>query len=146
MSHHEHSAPRHPHDPLTGAEIDRAREVLTQAGLLGATIRVPMLLPHEYEKTELAAWAPGDEIDRRVDVTLLDAATGAVTEVIVSIARGEVVRVRTHDTTTPPYGQPQYLFEEYERAAEIVKAAPEWRAAMTRRGLADRIDQLEMAA
>ena len=140
MSHREHSAPRHPHDPLTGAEIDRAREVLAQAGLLGDTIRVPMLLPHEYEKTELAAWAPGDEIDRRVDVTLLDAATGAVTEVIVSIARGEVVRTRAHDTTTPPYGQPQYLFEEYERAAEIVKASSEWRAAMTRRGLADRME------
>ncbi|WP_309710405.1 primary-amine oxidase [Pseudolysinimonas sp.] len=159
MSHHEHPASdhaggnpdivpikssvfasRHPHDPLTGDEIDRAREILLDSGLLGATIRVPMLLPHEYEKDELAAWSPGDEIDRRIDVTLLDAATGAVTEVIVSVTRGDVVQTTSHDTTTAPYGQPQYLFEEYERAAEIVKSSAEWQAAMTRRGLTDRME------
>ena len=58
----------------------------------------------------------------------------------MSVTRGTVDRVREHDPSQAPYGQPQYLFEEYERAAEIVKASPEWRAAMTRRGLVDRID------
>jgi primary-amine oxidase len=159
MTHHEHQhdhaghgvgitesapahepAPRHPLDPLTGEEIDAAREILVSAGLLGETVRVPMLLPDEPTKDELAAWRPGDEIDRRVDVTLLDAATGAVTEAIVSITRGVVDAHRAHDAGQEPYGQPQYLFEEYDRAAEIVKASPEWRAAMVRRGLEDRID------
>ncbi|WP_417564233.1 primary-amine oxidase [Microbacterium sp.] len=150
-AHHEHAghggatlttepAPRHPLDPLTGTEIDRAREILVAAGLLGDTVRVPMLLPDEPTKAELAAWSPGDEIDRRVDATLMDAATGAVVEAVVSITRGEVVAQREHDASQPPYGQPQYLFEEYDRAAEIVKASPEWRAAMRRRGLEDRID------
>lgn len=131
---------RHPLDPLTGDEIDAAREILVATGLLGDSVRVPMLLPHEYDKEELSAWSPGAEIDRRVDVTLLDSATGAVREVVVSITRGEVVQERTHDASQAPYGQPQYLFEEYDRAAEIVKASPEWRAAMARRGLEDRID------
>ncbi|KAA9085016.1 primary-amine oxidase [Microbacterium radiodurans] len=134
------AVPRHPLDPLTAAEIETARAVLVAAGLLGETVRVPMLLPYEPDKSELADWAPGDEMDRRVDVTLLDTATGGVIEAVVSVTRGEVVAQRAHDTTEAPYGQPQYLFEEYERAAEIVKASGEWRAAMTRRGLADRID------
>lgn len=132
--------PRHPLDPLTAAEIDRAREILVAAGLLGDTVRVPMLLPDEPEKDELAAWSPGDPIDRRVDVTLLDSATGTVAEAVVSVTHGTVVSQRTHDASTPPYGQPQYLFEEYDRAAAIVKAAPEWQAAMRRRGLEDRME------
>jgi len=131
---------RHPLDPLTGAEIDRAREILVAAGLLGETWRVPMLLPDEPTKAELAAWTPGDEIDRRVDVTLMDAATGRVIEAIVSVTRGEVVSTHEHGAGEAPYGQPQYLFEEYARAEGIVKASPEWQAAMRRRGLEDRID------
>jgi len=134
------TAARHPFDPLDGAEIDRAREILVEAGLFGETTRVPMLLPHEYEKDELAAWSPGDEIDRRVDVTLLDAATGEVTEAVVSVTRDEVVSHRAHDAAHAPYGQPQYLFEEYERAERIVKESPQWRAAMRRRGLEDRME------
>ena len=131
---------QHPLDPLTAEEIARAREILVTAGLMGETTRVPMLLPDEPTKDELAAWVPGEEFERRVDVTLLDTATGAVTEVIVSITRETVVEQRAYDTTKPPYGQPQYLFEEYERAAEIVKASAQWRAAMIRRGLADRME------
>ncbi|MBW9111462.1 primary-amine oxidase [Microbacterium ureisolvens] len=134
------AGPRHPLDPLTAAEIEAAREVLVRAGLLGETVRVPMLLPDEPAKAELATWTPGDPIDRRVDVTLMDATTGAVTEAIVSVTREVVVSTRELDPAQAPYGQPQYLFEEYERAAEIVKASPEWQAAMKRRGLGDRVD------
>ncbi len=133
-------APRHPLDPLTAAEIERTREILVAAGLLGEAVRVPMLLPDEPTKDELAAWRPGDPIDRRADVTLLDTTTGQVVEAVVSITHGEVAAQRPHDPTQAPYGQPQYLFEEYDRAAAIVKASPQWRAAMARRGLADRIE------
>src|SRR6185437_6377222 len=42
----------HPHDPLTGAEIDAAREILVSAGLVTTTTRVPMLLPDEPTKEE----------------------------------------------------------------------------------------------
>ena len=130
----------HPLDPLTGAEIAAARAVLESAGLLGETVRVPMLLPDEPTKQELAAWTPGSPIDRRVDATLLDTATGVATEVVVSITRGEVLRNERVPNDAPPYGQPQYLFEEYERAEAIAKASPEWQAAMTRRGLADHME------
>lgn len=130
----------HPLDPLTGAEIAAARAVMHDAGLLGATVRVPALLPDEPTRAELAAWTPGAPIDRRVDATLLDTATGVATEVIISITRGEIVRTQRVPNDAPPYGQPQYLLEEYERAEAIAKASAGWRAAMTRRGLAAHMD------
>ena len=136
---HQHAAP-HPLDPLTGPEIEAARSILVASGHLIGTTRVPMLLPDEPTKDELAAWVPGTAIDRRVEVTLMDVETNRVTEVVVSITNETVVSEHVHDAGEAPYGQPQYLFEEYERAAEIVKASPEWRAAMRRRGLADRIE------
>jgi primary-amine oxidase len=136
----ERDAVRHPLDPLTGAEIEAARAILVDADLLGETVRVPMLLPHEPEKDELAAWSPGESFERRVEVTLLDVATGAVAEAVVSITAASVLEHRRLDPASPPYGQPQYLFEEYDRAADLVKASPEWRGAMIRRGLEDRID------
>ncbi|KQZ24314.1 primary-amine oxidase [Microbacterium sp. Root553] len=130
----------HPLDPLTGEEIAAARAVLDSAGLLGETVRVPMLLPDEPTTQELAAWRPGAPIDRRIDATLLDTATGIATEVVVSITRGELLHAERVPNDAPPYGQPQYLFEEYARAEEIVKSSPEWQAAMTRRGLAEHRD------
>ena len=145
MTHHHHDVPpigtgdAHPLDPLTPDEIATARDVLADSGLLGETVRVPMLLPSEPTKEELSGW-PGRPLERRVDVTLLDTVSGAVTEATVSVTRKTVVEQRSLDVTRPPYGQPQYLFEEYDRAADIVKASPEWQAAMARRGLDDRRD------
>ena len=121
-------------------EIAAARETLVAAGLVGETTRFPQLLPVEPAKAELAAWAPGASVDRRVAVTLLDTASGAASEAIVSVTRRTVDEHRELANGEAPYGQPQYLFEEYERAAEIAKASPEWRAAMRRRGLDDRIE------
>ncbi|WP_416888198.1 primary-amine oxidase [Microbacterium sp.] len=129
----------HPLDPLTGEEIARTREILVAGGLLSDSVRVPMLLPHEPEKAEVAGWREGEPVDRRVEVTLMAVDTGGVVEAIVSITRGVVDAQRVHDASAPPYGQPQYLFEEYERVQQIMKASPQWQAAMRRRGLEDRM-------
>jgi primary-amine oxidase len=134
------TAQPHPLDALTGDEIDAARAILVEAGLLGDDTRVPMLLPAEPTRAALAAFDTSGEIDRRVDVTLMNVTTGAVTEAIVSVTHRRVDATRAHDPAAAPYGQPQYLFEEYDRASEITKASPEWQAAMHRRGLGDRIE------
>ena len=41
----------HPLDAVTGEEIDAARAILVEAGLLDDDIRVPMLLPAEPTRT-----------------------------------------------------------------------------------------------
>ncbi|MBL3700991.1 primary-amine oxidase [Leucobacter luti] len=132
--------PEHPLDPLTGEEIAAARLILAEAGHLTADTRVPRMLPLDPPKPALAAWRAGDPLDRRIRVTLLDRVTGVAREAHVSVSRGEIDSLRELPTATEPYGQPQYLFEEYDDAAAIVKASPEWQAAMRRRGLADHME------
>jgi primary-amine oxidase len=146
MTHHHdsrvHTPPTviHPLDPLTGAEIAAGRSILVAAGIMTGSTRVPQLLPVEPDKAALAAWATGDPIDRRVVFTLLEPETGAASEALVSITSASVIEHHELATSTAPYGQPQYLFEEYERAAAIAKASPEWQAAMRRRGLEGSIE------
>lgn len=132
--------PEHPLDPLTGDEIAAARSILEEAGHFTEHTRVPRMLPLDPAKDVLASWQPGDALDRRVRVTLLDRSTGVATEARVSVTRGEIDEIVTLPGSEEPYGQPQYLFEEYEDAAAIVKESPEWQAAMQRRGLAEHME------
>ncbi len=131
---------RHPLDALTAQEIADGRDILVAAGLVGETTRFPSVLPVEPSKEAVASFRDGDAIDRRILFVLLDTATGVSAEAVVSVTTREVVGHTPLGTGEAPYGQPQYLFEEYARAEEIAKASPEWRAAMIRRGLEDRIE------
>ena len=148
MTHHHYthrhdargSTVAHPLDPLSAEEIAAAREILTDAGIMTDTTRVPQLLPVEPSKEDLAAWVPGAPVDRCIAVTLLEPATGHASEAVVSVTRREVLGHHGLETGAAPYGQPQYLFEEYDAAAAIAKASPDWRAAMIRRGLEERIE------
>ncbi|OKK00512.1 primary-amine oxidase [Amycolatopsis sp. CB00013] len=118
----------HPLDPLTADELAEGRAILAAEGLLTATTRFPAVLPVEPEKGDAAP-------DRRVRYTLLDTATGEARDVVVSLEKHELI-----STEECGPGQPAYLFEEYDLAASITKASPEWQAAMERRGLADRVE------
>ena len=134
------SEPQHPLDQLTGEEIAAARQLLVDAGHFTESTRVPRMLPVDPPKADLAAWRPGAPFDRRIRVTLLDRATGVSSEAIVSVTRGEIDSFAVIPNAEAPYGQPQYLFEEYEDAATIVKASEEWQAAMRRRGLEEHME------
>lgn len=127
----------HPLDPLTEQELHAARDVLVAAGRVGGTTRFPQVMPVEPDKAVLAA---GEPVDRAVAYVVLDVATGATAEAVVSVARGEVVSWTDLDPARHPYGQAQYLSEEYGRAETIVKASQEWQAAMRRRGLDDAME------
>lgn len=130
----------HPLDALTADELTAGRAILEAAGLVTETTRFPNVLPVEPEREAVAGFREGDPIERRLLFVLLDTATGRSAEAVVSVTAGEVVDHRELNTAEAPYGQPQYLFEEYARAEEIAKASPEWQAAMRRRGLEDRVD------
>ncbi|RBP64224.1 primary-amine oxidase [Brevibacterium sanguinis] len=130
----------HPLDPLTADEIARARQVLVDAGRFHDDTRVPRMLAVDPPKDALARWRPGDPLDRRIKVTLLERSSGHAAEAIVSLDRQAVESYEVLTNTEDPYGQPQYLFEEYADAEAIVKASPEWQAAMRRRGLAEHME------
>ncbi|GAA4282522.1 primary-amine oxidase [Brevibacterium daeguense] len=130
----------HPLDPLTEDEIEKTRAVLVGAGYLTEHVRVAALLPLDPPKEAVARWRHGDRTDRRALVTLLDRTSGNAAEAIVGISRSKVEDYKVLPTREEPYGQPQILEEEYMGMDEIVKASPDWRAAMKRRGLEDYID------
>ncbi|WP_370950066.1 primary-amine oxidase [Amycolatopsis sp. cg5] len=116
----------HPLDPLTADDLVTGRAILADEGHLTETTRFPVVLQVEPDKAET---------DRRIQYTLLDTATGLARDVLVSLTKHAVIS--SEDCGD---GQPAYLFEEYDLAASITKASPGWRAAMERRGLADRIE------
>ncbi|QIK64701.1 primary-amine oxidase [Leucobacter viscericola] len=131
---------QHPLDPLNEAEITRVRSILENAGYLTEHVRMAMLLPLDPPKSEVASWKPGASLERRAVVTLLDRSNAEHSEVKVSITKGSVEDHRVLPTGEAPYGQAAILMEEFYEVGEIVKASPEWRAAMERRGLSEFID------
>ena len=129
---------RHPLDPLTAEEIAAGRRILRETGRLTDDSRFPTVLPVEPDKQSVAAFRTGDRIERRLLYVVLDTATGRSAEAVVSVTTEELVSWQDLPTDLAPYGQPPYLFEEYELAERIVKADPGWQSAMARRGLEDR--------
>lgn len=129
--------PVHPMDPYTVEEYARLREILEAAGELTAATRFPSVLPVEPDHAELDAFRPGDALDRRLLVTLLETDTGLSRELVVSVTNRKVLSSTPLQTESAPYGQPPYLFEEYERVEAIVKASPAWQEGMRRRGIAE---------
>jgi primary-amine oxidase len=125
----------HPLQRLSGAEIDAARVTIEKAGLLSPTTRFALLALEEPPKAEVLAHRPGNPVDRRVRAVLLDAATGAVRSVVASVSRMEVDSAVDVDPAVD--GQPAVLLDEFMAVGDIVRADPDWCAAMARRGITD---------
>jgi primary-amine oxidase len=125
----------HPLARLTSIEIEESRRLLEAEGLLTETTRFALLALEEPEKAVVMAFSPGDEVERRVRAVLLDIATGASRDVLVSLTQARVVATRDLDPLVD--GQPPILLEEFVAVDEIVKADEGWRAAMARRGIVD---------
>src|SRR4051794_35222597 len=82
---------RHPLDPLLAEELLRSRRVLDDAGMVRDGTRFALVQLDEPAKGDVLAWTPGEPFDRRVRSVLLDADTGAVTEVVVSVDTEQVL-------------------------------------------------------
>src|SRR5258708_21365453 len=119
---------------------------MAEAGLLAESVRFGYCGLDGAARGEVLAWdaaqasrpeppgAPG-AADRRVRAFLIDVSSGESTDVLVSLTRGEVVRRRVLDPRTD--GQLPIITEDFAVAEQIVRADPQWRAAMARRGLTD---------
>ncbi|KPI05521.1 Copper amine oxidase domain-containing protein [Actinobacteria bacterium OK074] len=127
------SLPPHPLDAVTEAEIVALKAILTKADLLSPTVRYAFCVPEEADKAAVLAHTPGDVVDRRFRVVLLDLADGSSRDVIVSATRAEVDEVTALAPATD--GQPPIIDAEFAVVEEILNAHPEWTAALERRGL-----------
>jgi primary-amine oxidase len=123
----------HPLDPMTADEVDAVRAILDRAGLLGEAVRFAFLGPEEPGKAAVLGFAPGDALNRRFRVVLLDLADGTSRDVVVSATHGTVDRLTDLDPSVT--GQPPIIDTEFELVEDIVRADEGWCAALARRGL-----------
>jgi primary-amine oxidase len=124
--------PAHPLDPATAGEYLAGREIMAAAGLLAEPVRFAYYGLAEAPKDEVLA---GAATDRRLRAFLVNLDTGESTDVVVSLASRQVVSAYTLDPSTD--GQLPIIDSDFVAVDEIVKADPDWRAAMARRGYDD---------
>ena len=126
------SSVQHPLDPLFPEELAIAVETVKQQQNLGNSVRFGSVTLHEPSKVVVKSFKPGDPIRREAFAILLDNATGKTYEAIVSITEKTVVSY-----THIPDVQPSIMLDEFVECEEAVKASPEFRAALEKRGITD---------
>jgi primary-amine oxidase len=126
------SHPAHPLDPASAAEYLAGRDIMAAAGLLTGPVRFAYYGLEEPPKHEVLA---GGSTDRRLRAFLVNGDTGDSTDVVVSLTRRAVVSARRLDPRTD--GQMPILDSDFAVVDEIVKADPDWCAAMALRGYHD---------
>jgi primary-amine oxidase len=122
----------HPLDPASAAEFLAGREILAAAGLLAESVRFAYYGVDEPHKDDVLA---GQVADRRLRAFLIDLSSGESSDVVVSLTGRSVVTRRVLDPRVD--GQVPILDQDFVLTEEAVRADPDWRAAMARRGLTD---------
>ncbi|WP_424440257.1 primary-amine oxidase [Microbacterium sp.] len=125
----------HPLDPLSMAEIDAFRETVEAAGLAGPSARYGYVVLREPEKASVLAFRTGDDVTREVGALVMDVAANTLTDVLVDVVSRRVIHSRELDPRTDGWGPA--LDEDFVRPDAILKADPEWVAALARRGITD---------
>ncbi len=123
----------HPLSRMTADEIDIARSLVTEAGLVQPStvfVYVGLAEPH---KRDVRGFTPGSPVERRLRLLLLDRATGAGRDVLVSVTAGTVVSDTEIDGVAD--GQVPITDAEFEAIEPILAADEGWVAAMAKRGL-----------
>ncbi len=128
----------HPLAMVTGDEITQAVEIIRATGRLTDAARFAHVVLHEPAKATVAAWKPGDPIDRELRALVVPGPELLMFEVIVSVTAGEVREWRDIEGM-----RPALLFLEAMNAMFTTKEHPEYIAALARRGITD-IDNVQI--
>lgn len=120
----------HPLSMMTEDEVAAAKQILLDAGHATAESRYHGCCLHEPPKTEVAAWTPGDPVDRRLDLVVRNGAD--VYEATVSVTRGEVDRWEHQPGVVPRVG-----LLELAAVMDACRQDEGFQAACARRGLTD---------
>ena len=126
------TSPRHPLDPLTGAEIEAATSILKRDRDLADSARFVYVTLREPAKETVLNHQPGQIPDREANIVLRERAERKTYEATVSITTGEV-----RHWAELPNVQPPVMLEEFLATEEAVRKDPRWQQAMRRRGVTD---------
>lgn len=122
----------HPLSLLSPDEVTTARRVLTDAGELpeGATVVHIVLL--EPDKAHLAAWAPGEPVERRVKALIVPGPELTMVELVISVTEARIV-----ERTVIEGMRPALLMGESFVAMLACRDHPDYLAALARRGITE---------
>jgi len=123
---------RHPLDPLTADEITTAIAVLRTSGQLPADAIFPLVTLREPSKADVLSFRPGDTPQREALVVVLDRPNNATYEAVVDLNARRLISWQQRPGVQPPLTQPEYV--DIQR---VVRADPQWQAAMRQRGITD---------
>ena len=122
----------HPLDPLTAEEIATTSRILKSQCNLGPRVRFETIVLKEPDKEEALNFQQGHPISRRAFLVVLDNDDGATYEATVSLDEGRVTDWRRIEGV-----QPRIMFEEFFECETVVKANPDYRDALAKRGISD---------
>ena len=122
----------HPLDPLTADEIARASSILKSERQLGERVRFETVVLYEPDKESVIGFRPGTPVPRSAFLVILDNDTASTYEAVVSLDEGRVVSWRH-----VPGVQPRVMFDEFVECEAMVRANPEFLAAIAKRGISD---------
>jgi primary-amine oxidase len=123
---------RHPLDPLEPEEIRAAVEVVKSDSRVTEAFRFVLVTLHEPAKEAVVAFDSSATPAREAFALMLDNASGAAFELVVSLDD------RTVRTWTPIDGaQPSIMLDEFLECEEAIKRSPEFLAALKKRGVED---------
>lgn len=121
---------QHPLEPLSAEEVTAAVAIIRAERNLDERIRFPMVVLNEPPKSVVLNFKDGDEIEREAFVIILNNATGATYEAIVSLT-AKAVKSWQHI----PDVQPSIMLDEFGECEAVVKANPEFQEALKKRGI-----------
>jgi primary-amine oxidase len=122
----------HPLEPLTGEEISATAQILKREKDLADTARFVFVSLHEPTKAQLAELGPDSVPPREAHVVLYEKAQRKTYEAIVDLDAEQVADWKLIEGV-----QPAIMAEEFMESEEVVKADPDWQAAMRKRGVED---------
>jgi primary-amine oxidase len=122
----------HPLDSLSAAEIAEAVSIVRSQRTLGPRTRFVSVSLREPTRQELRLHHEGVTLERRAEIVLLDNDAGLTSEAVVSLSQGCIASWR--DVTGV---QPAVMLDEFYECELMVKANPEWQAAVKKRGVTD---------
>ncbi|OOL31508.1 tyramine oxidase [Rhodococcus rhodochrous] len=126
-------APDHPLTPLTADEIIAVKETVSAEGLVTEHVRFVYVGLEEPHKSTVLAFRPGEHIERRARVLLLDRATGVGSDHVVSVTERRILSTVAVDSATE--GHVPILDEEFEDIETFLLSSFDWIAAMAARGI-----------
>ena len=122
----------HPLDPLSAAEIEAAATVVRGAPQFVADSLFSTIQLDEPPKADVLAFKPGSPIVRRAFAIVIDRRGNRTFEATVDLNASRLVSWKEVTNAQPPV-----LAGEFDELSRIVKANPEWQAAMKKRGITD---------